>query len=429
VTSRSSFRFAAVLIACVCLPSLLPASAWASVSFDFEGPWNGQPVSGIGIVRGWAFDSTPGGQINSVAFFVDGMLRADIPYGSTRPDVGQAHPMYSSAQNSGWGLTFNWGNLAPGPHTVRVDLHSSTGELVSTDTRTVTVVSPGNFSYLDLFDPSNASASIAGNELTLHGVTVRDKDTQQEHVIDASFQWFNNSQSLGMVGTQMVAANSSVRSVMLAARSWLRELPSAVLGWLAGSVPEARAQPMMGGPGGCPGCMGGMMGNFESPAANETTAGVGILRGWTFSTQSGATVTGVQLTIDGTPMGTIPCCSERPDVAQANPTYTNSDDSGWGMTFNYGNLSAGLHTLSVGMGDSMGGHMQLAHTITVVRPGGFSYLDQFDLSGATATLSGQDIVLSGIQIRDKATQQQKTIGAQFRWSEDSQSLVMVQAGT
>ncbi len=402
------------------------------MSFNFEGPDNGQPVSGIGIVRGWTFDTQPGSQINSVAFFVDGVLQADIPYGSTRPDIGQAYPMYSNAQTSGWGLTFNWGNLAPGPHSVRVDLQSSTGEVVSTEPRTVTVVRPGDFSFLDKFDPSNASASIAGNELTLHGVTVRDKDTQQERVIDASFQWFNNSQSLGMVGTQMVAANSSLRSLALATRSWLTGLPSAVFGWLAGSVPEARAQPMFGGPGfggpgGCPGCMGGMVGYFESPAANEPAAGVGILRGWTFTTQSGASVTGVQLTVDGTPMGTIPYGSERPDVGQAHPTYPNAESSGWGMTFNYGELSAGFHRLSVGMQDSMGGQMQLANDITVVRPGGFSYLDQFDFSGATATPDGQDIVLSGIQIRDKATQQQKVIGARFRWSEDSQSLVMVGA--
>jgi hypothetical protein len=420
---RASFRFGALLIGCACLPGLLPDSAWASVPFGFESPDNGQPVCGIAIVRGWGFDTDPGGQISSVSFFVDGMLRGDIPYGSTRPDVQQAFPGAQNALNSGWGLTFNWGNLTPGVHTVRVDLHSSIGAVVSTDTRTVTVVRPGDFSYLDMFDLSGANPTIDGDELTLHGVLVRDKDTQQERVVDASFRWFNNSQSLGMVGTQMVAANSSVHSLALAARSWLTGLPSGVLGWLAESVHEAQAQPMMG-----PGGMGGMMGGFESPAANEPAAGIGIVRGWGFS-QSGASVTGGQLTIDGTPMGTIPCCSERPDVGQAYPTYPNADDSGWGMTFNYGNLSPGPHVLSADMGDAMGGHMALDQSITVVRPGGFNYLDQFDLTGATATLDGQDIVLSGIQIRDKDSQQQKVIGARFRWSEDSQSLVMVQADT
>ena len=77
----------------------------------------------------------------------------------------------------------------------------------------------------------------------------------------------------------------------------------------------------------------------------------------------------------------------------------------------------------------MGAHMQLAHSITVVRPGGFKYLDKFDMTGATAALDGQDVVLSGIQIRDKNTQQQKVIGARFRWREDLQALVMVQADT
>jgi hypothetical protein len=426
VELRATFCSAALLVG-VCLSSLLPGAVRASTSFGFEGPDDGQPVSGISIVRGWAFDTDPSTQLNHVSLFVDGAAQGDIPYGSTRPDVQQAFPGAQNALNSGWGLTFNWGILTSGVHTVRVDLQSNNGSVVSTDTRTVTVVKPGDFSFLDMFDPSGATVSIGGNQLTLHGVLVRDKETQQEPVIDATFQWFSNAQSLGMVNAQTMVASGSVRSLPLAAHSWVRALSHTVFGWLAGSVREAQAQPVMGGPGGSPGAMGGMMGAFESPAPNQPAGGIGILRGWTFSTQSAASVTGVSLTIDGASMGTVPCCSERSDVGQAYPTYPSAANSGWGLTINYSELSAGPHVLSVGMGDSMGGHMQLANNITVVRPGGVSFLDQFDLSGATASIDGQDIVLSGVQVRDKATQQQKVIGVRFRWSADSQSLVMVQA--
>ena len=47
----------------------------------------------------------------------------------------------------------------------------------------VAAVKPGGFSFLDLFDVSTPVPSIEGDELILHGVGVRDKDTRKEREI------------------------------------------------------------------------------------------------------------------------------------------------------------------------------------------------------------------------------------------------------
>jgi hypothetical protein len=62
---------------------------------------------------------------------------------------------------------------------------------------------------------------------------------------------------------------------------------------------------------------------------------------------------------------------------------------------------------------------------TSLRLGGFTFLDQFDLTSASARIEGEDIVLSGVQVRDKASQQTKHIEVRARWFQNSQSLGIV----
>jgi len=59
--------------------------------------------------------------------------------------------------------------------------------------------------------------------------------------------------------------------------------------------------------------------------------------------------------------------------------------------------------------------------------GGFAFLDQFNLAGATAQIQGEDIVLSGVQVRDKASQQSKSVAVQLRWLQSAQALGIVAA--
>jgi len=385
----------------------------AGIQAHLESPED-VSVSGLTVIRGWAFTTEPDVSISSVELFIDGQSAGEVPCCSQRGDVQASFPQFPADHtlNSGWGTVFNWGVLNtdvtnPKPHTVRLFIRSTSGELFVTDTRTVTVIKPGDFEYLDQFDPSQATASIQDADLTVKGIAVRDKVTQQQKRINASFRWFLDSQSFGMIQAETVVASSSLRSSFSA---FLTSLPAWSLGWPF--VGSAHATP-------------GLTAFFESPEEGQVVSGIDVIRGWAFSDDPQALITVVQLFIDGQLAWTVPCCSKRGDVAAAFPSNPHALTSGWETVFNYGTPSSGAHSVSVLITDSTGAVRTLTHPVSVVKPGGFEFLDQFDLSGATARIDGQNIVLSDVVVRDKASQQSKTIDVSLRWFESAQGLGIV----
>jgi hypothetical protein len=72
--------------------------------------------------------------------------------------------------------------------------------------------------------------------------------------------------------------------------------------------------------------------------------------------------------------------------------------------------------VGVRLGDSTGTSLTETHNVNVVRIGGFAFVDQFDVSTATARIDGEEIVLTGVRVRDSATQQTWTITVRLRWS-------------
>src|SRR5262249_35868688 len=241
----------------------------------------------------------------------------------------------------------------------------TSGELFVTDTRTVTVVKPGDSEYLDQFDLSQATTSLQGEELTGDGILVRDKSTQQQRRINTRFRWFESSQSLGMVEATTVAEVSSLRSffapLFTSLSAWLRGGPVAAA---ARDLPQVES-------------------SFEGPEQEQVVSGIGVIRGWAFA-ETGGPIRAIGLVLDGQWSGTIPCSSQRADVAAAYPDQPAALPSGWGTVFNYGLLSAGPHT--VGVTAEYWSYVKVLGTqaVTVVRPGGFEFLDQFDLSQAAA---------------------------------------------
>jgi len=375
----------------------------------FESPEAGS-VSGIDAIHGWAFDTEAGARISSIKLFIDGILIDDISCCSERPDVQTAFPEFPSDNtlHSGWGIAFNWGLLSTGEHTVKVELQNTRGELFFPETRTVTVVRPGDFEFLDRFDLSGATVGIVDDTLIVEGVVVRDKTTQQQKRINARFHWLPGSQSFGMMETQTLATLAFSRSPFSSLLTWLSPR---LLDWQA--MANAQAFPII-------------QASFESPEEGQVVSGIGVIRGWTFA-ETEATLPLLRLFIDGQVGPLVPCCSARADVAAAFPAIPHALNSGWGTIFNYNLLSAGNHTIQVGL-DYRGLIIFLPlHTITVVKPGGFEFLDQFDLSAATARIEGENIILNGVAVRDKASQQNKTVEMRLRWSESMQGLQIVAA--
>jgi hypothetical protein len=412
-------------------PQVLYAGTFGFGVFDFqisgtqlpaimaavESPEAG-PVSGIAVIRGWAFASQGSVQIVGVDLFIDGVYSGNIPCCSERADVQAAFPQFpaDNTLHSGWGTTFNWGLLSAGMHTVQVRIFNTSDEQFFPEMRTVTVVKPGDFEFLDQFSLSGAAARIQGEDLVVEGVVVRDKATQQQRAITTRFRWFTSSQSLQTVEAVTTATAFSLPSLLATS---FASLPA----WFTRRLAAASAQ-----------AAPGIVQFFESPEESQVVSGVAIMRGWAFADALDASLSEVRLVIDGVPSSTIPCCSQRGDVAAAYPGNPSAVNSGWGITVNYGLLSSGFHSISAQIADSAGTSVSISHGVTVVRTGGFEFLDQFNLSGATAQIvqthpwSGPDseeIRLEGVQVRDKASQQTRIVTVRLRWFQNTQALGIV----
>lgn len=363
-----------------------------------EGPADNQPVSGIGIIRGWAFSDTAGVQIQQITLTIDGEEVTAIPCCSVRADVTAAFPQFptDNTRNSGYGLTFNYGLLSEGPHAIQVSIQDSSGAQFD-QTHQVTVAKPGGFEFIDQADLTTANASRQGQELLIEGLKVRDQATQQQRTINARLQWFQNTQALGVIGAATTAASANAADASIST-------PKQVTTSAATAIPNAE---------------------LESPQDGDTAAGIAIIRGWAIA-EAGRTIQRVQLFIDGAPSITIPCCSRRGDIAAAFPDEPNAGNSGFGVTFNYGDISSGVHALSVEIEDNTGALRTFTRGIVVRRPGDFVFLEQLDLANSTARIAGGQLVVENAVLQDRISGQSAIRNLRYRWDIPSQAFVLAE---
>ena len=382
----------------------------AALQSRFESPADGATVSGIALIQGWTFAGVAGVGIADIVVYIDGQHETTIPCCSLRGDVHAAYPDFPAANTtaSGWGLTYNWGNLAAGAHTLQVVATSSQGVRWESAVHTIQVLKPGDVVFADRLSLAMAAVWLEDEELVLDGVVIRDKASQQEQAIAAHYGWQTAVQGLRLVATAPVepapleTGRAGVARLLAELAAWGR--------WLL-SPARVTATP-------------GLTAAYEAPADQAVVAGIGLIQGWAFAA-AGSEIATVTLHMDGATSGPAPCCSERGDVATAYPDELGALDSGWGLVFNYGNLAAGAHTIGVRITTEAGGAETTEHTVTVVQLGGYAFVDAFDVSGAAVWIEGEEIVLSGVEVRDKATQATQLVEVRLRWSSATQGLTIV----
>ena len=108
---------------------LLPSSARTASRATLEAPVEGQTLTGVGLLRGWACDA------ETVSVRIDKTgNRIPVLVGSPREDTRQVCGM----ADTGFALLLNWNNLGAGDHTLELFIN---GQLHTT--RTVTVLTYG----------------------------------------------------------------------------------------------------------------------------------------------------------------------------------------------------------------------------------------------------------------------------------------------
>ncbi|WP_353408414.1 hypothetical protein [Pseudoteredinibacter isoporae] len=83
---------------------------------NLESPRDGETVSGINLIRGWACYESPI-TVNAVQYQIDNGPLIEIPYGSTRPDTNS---ICDGKEENGFGATVNWGAYSLGHHTLKL---------------------------------------------------------------------------------------------------------------------------------------------------------------------------------------------------------------------------------------------------------------------------------------------------------------------
>ncbi len=380
----------------------------------FESPADGATVSGIDLIWGWTFAEAAGVGIADIVVYIDEQHETTIPCCSLRGDVHAAYPDFPAANTtaSGWGLTYNWGNLAAGAHTLQVVATSSQGVRWESAVHTIQVLKPGDVVFADRLSLAPAAVWLEDEELVLDGVVIRDKASQQEQAITAHYGWRTAVQGLRLVATAPVEP-APLETGRAPGRAGVSRLLAKLGAWGRWLLSPARVT-----------ATPGLTAAYEAPADQAVVAGIGLIQGWAFADMGNELAT-VTLHIDGAASGPAPCCSERQDVATAYPDELGALDSGWGLVFNYGNLAAGAHTIGVRITTEAGGAETTEHTVTVVQLGGYAFVDAFDVSGAAVWIEGEEIVLSGVEVRDKATQATQLVEVRLRWSSATQGLTIV----
>jgi hypothetical protein len=162
---------------------------------------------------------------------------------------------------------------------------------------------------------------------------------------------------------------------------------------------------------------------LENPADGQAVSGIVAISGFAFSTVANTSVS-VSLTIDGNITVAIPCCGPRSDVQAANPGAPLN--SSFSLLFNYGILSAGLHTFRVDVTAPGETAASRQVSVNIAKPGDAQVLSNFDLTGATIAADANELVIVGAQVTPQGGGATKT-NLRAAYVTSLQSLVITEA--
>lgn len=190
----------------------------------------------------------------------------------------------------------------------------------------------------------------------------------------------------------------------------------------------------------------GIQAVLESPDNEQFVSGVRLISGWAFAVSDdpdnpGALPVTIRLSINGQDYGEIPCCVDRRDVQKEYGEHALT--SGFGQVFNFGELSGigedseeragqdqtkGQHTVRITISAESVASKIIEHTVTVVRPAGYRFLERPSLIRSTdpeIDTEAQEIMIQNVIFNDKHSNATASGELWLAWQENIQQLVVV----
>lgn len=93
------------------------------IKVRIEEPAQGKSYSGISNLRGWAV--APEGIPYLANVYIDGEFAFNMVVYGSRGDVGNLYPDYPDSDTAGFSMAFNYKNLVPGEHEIKVRVYDA----------------------------------------------------------------------------------------------------------------------------------------------------------------------------------------------------------------------------------------------------------------------------------------------------------------
>ncbi len=189
----------------------------------------------------------------------------------------------------------------------------------------------------------------------------------------------------------------------------------------------------------------GIQAVLENPGEDQFVSGVRLISGWAFAVSDDpdnpvALPVTIQLSIDGQDYGEIPCCVDRGDVQEEHGEQALK--SGFGQVFNFGELSGigegseergadqakGQHTVRITISAEGVTSEIIEHSVTVVRPAGYTFLELPSLIGSTSheiNPETQELMIQNVTFRDKHSNERASGELWLAWQPNIQQLAVV----
>ncbi|HZQ56069.1 MAG TPA: protease pro-enzyme activation domain-containing protein [Bryobacteraceae bacterium] len=332
---------------------------------------NGQNsvLFGSATFSGWAIDDN--GLITSVQVSIDGASRRNANYGSPRPDVCVAYPNRPGCPDGyvGWSYLIDTTLIPDGPHTVDVTASSSTGDTLTLSAPiTVANWTAGNPMKLKIDDPATNAGPLSGTNAIVDGWAISDIASIASVTISVDGRPMGNAsygiarQDVcgaypGRAGCPNVGWSFPLNTTQLVDGTHTLEVTARSSGGQSTTISSGFT-------------VSNAVGNptiivIDQPTANSTLTDAEPISGWAINTNSGVSIAGVQILVDGVSYGSATSVY-RPDVCAAYVNAGGCPNVGWAFSLHTSLLANGSHTLEVRTTASNGQQRTIGRPINVL---------------------------------------------------------------